>query len=245
MSVDEVVQNNNNGNEDKIELLRETRFVSGSKYEGTWNAIDKEGIGRYVTPNQVILEGEFRDGMLHGHGSIYWPRAQVMDGVWNRGKMEEKKRYIFADGLTYQENEWNYCIFPDRRFYKCVVNGLRPAGKVLKTNDQPTKIIPPFCYDTGAGIFDPNEGCILSYRKCKKILSIPTTIESIWIMEYCRKDWSAPIGHHWWFYEYFQSGAADFATLPPEDETENWWRRLTSFAKHSPADMTKRARLCR
>jgi len=49
------------------------------------------------------------------------------------------------------------------------VNGLRPAGEVLKTNDQPTKIIPPFCYDTGAGIFDPDSNCITSYRNCKKV----------------------------------------------------------------------------
>lgn len=64
--------------------------------------------------SEVILEGEFRDGMLHGHGSMYWPRGQVMDGIWNRGKMEER-RYTFADGLTYREDEWNYCKFPDRR----------------------------------------------------------------------------------------------------------------------------------
>lgn len=49
------------------------------------------------------------------------------------------------------------------------MNGLRPAGEVLKTNDQPTKIIPPFCYDTGAGIFDPDSNCIMSYRNCKKV----------------------------------------------------------------------------
>lgn len=56
--------------------------------------------------------------MLHGHGSIYWPRGQVMDGTWNRGKMEKEKRYTFADGLTYQEDNWTYCTFPDRRLVR-------------------------------------------------------------------------------------------------------------------------------
>ncbi|EFN81637.1 MORN repeat-containing protein 5 [Harpegnathos saltator] len=107
--------------------------------------------------------------MLHGYGSMYWPRGQIMDGTWNRGKMGNEKRYTFADGLTYEEDEWNYCKFPDRRFYKCIVNGLRPAKEVLKTNDQPTKIIPPFCYDTGTGIFDSDKKCILSYRNNKKV----------------------------------------------------------------------------
>ncbi|XP_024869504.1 MORN repeat-containing protein 5 isoform X2 [Temnothorax curvispinosus] len=147
----------------EIEMLRETRFITGSKYEGTWDAIDMTGIGRYVTPYKVVLEGEFRNGMLHGHGSMYWPRGQRMDGVWIRGRMVQR-RYTFADGLAYRENGWDYCVYPDRRFYKCMVNGLKPAGEVLKTNDQPTKIIPPFCYDTGAGIFDPDSNCVTSYR---------------------------------------------------------------------------------
>ncbi|KAG5331419.1 MORN5 protein, partial [Acromyrmex heyeri] len=216
---------------DEIEMLREIQFVTGSKYEGTWNAIDKTGIGRYVTPYKVVLEGEFRDGMLHGHGSMYWPCGQRMDAVWNRGKMEQR-RYTFADGLSYRENDWDYCAYPDRRFYKCVVNGLKPAGQVLKTNDQPTKIIPPMCYDTGAGIFDPDSNCITSYRDHKKVLKIPTTIESAWIENNCRKGWTEPTGHQPWLHEYWQSGTADFATLPhvsQDDEAEIWWQRYKYF----------------
>ncbi|XP_071566830.1 MORN repeat-containing protein 5 isoform X1 [Temnothorax nylanderi] len=233
----------------EIEMLRETRFITGSKYEGTWDAIDMTGIGRYVTPYKVVLEGEFRNGMLHGHGSMYWPRGQRMDGVWIRGRMVQR-RYTFADGLAYRENGWDYCVYPDRRFYKCMVNGLKPAGEVLKTNDQPTKIIPPFCYDTGAGIFDPDSNCVTSYRNCKKILQIPTATESAWIKKNCRKGWSEPTGHQEWLREYWQSGAADFATLPhvsQDDEAENWWQRLTKFARYSLTDkhdMMDKAQLC-
>ncbi|XP_029155971.1 MORN repeat-containing protein 5-like isoform X1 [Nylanderia fulva] len=234
------MKKNDNKEEDEIEMLRETRFISGSTYEGSWNAIDKSGIGRYVTPYKVVLEGEYRNGMLHGCGSMYWPRGQVMDGIWNRGKIDRQKRYTFADGLSYREAEWDYCTFPDRRFYNCIVNGLRPAGKVLKTNDQPTQIIPPFCYDTGAGIFDPDKNCVISYHNCKKVLKIPTTAEIKWIKKNCRRSWSEPTGHQEWLREYWQSGAADFATLPhisSEDETENWWQRLTKFARHATTDV--------
>ncbi|XP_018401114.1 PREDICTED: MORN repeat-containing protein 5 [Cyphomyrmex costatus] len=228
---------------DEIETLREIQFVTGSRYEGTWNAIDKTGIGRYITPYKVVLEGEFRDGMLHGHGSMYWPRGQRMDGIWNRGKMVQR-RYTFADGLSYRENDWDYCVYPDRRFYNCMVNGLRPAGEVLKTNDQPTKIIPPYCYDTGAGMFDPDNNCITSYRNCKKIVKIPTATESVWIKENCRKGWSEPIGYQEWLHEYWQSGAADFSRhVSPNDEAGIWWQRLTEFARHSPADMMNKSRL--
>ncbi|KYQ53969.1 MORN repeat-containing protein 5 [Trachymyrmex zeteki] len=233
---------------DEIEMLREIQFVTESRYEGTWNAIDKTGIGRYVTPYKVVLEGEFRDGMLHGRGSMYWPRGQRMDAIWNRGKMVQR-RYTFADGLSYRENDWDYCVYPDRRFYNCIVNGLKPAGEVLKTNDQPTKIIPPYCYDTGAGMFDPDSNCVTSYRNCKKVkisldgdkdmLKIPTAIESAWIKKNCRKGWSEPTSHQEWLHEYWYSGTADFATLPrvsQDDEAGIWWQRLTKFARHSFAD---------
>ncbi|XP_012535875.1 MORN repeat-containing protein 5-like [Monomorium pharaonis] len=209
---------------EEIEMLREIQFITGSRYEGMWDAIDKAGVGRYITPCKLVVEGKFRDGTFHGHGSIYWPRGQRMDCTWFRGEIVQM-RYTFADGLSYRESGWDYCVFPDRRFYNCIVNGLRPAGEVLKTNDQPTKIIPPFCYDTGAGIFDPDKNCITSYHNCKKILKIPTTEEIAWIKQNCRKSWSEPTGHREWLLEYWHSGAADFATLPPTNEAENWWQR--------------------
>lgn len=35
--------------------IREIRFFGGSKYTGTWGAIDKTGIGRYVTPYSQFI----------------------------------------------------------------------------------------------------------------------------------------------------------------------------------------------
>ncbi|XP_025988470.1 MORN repeat-containing protein 5 [Solenopsis invicta] len=216
---------NNDENIEEIKMSRESQFIIGSRYERSWDAMHvTSSVIRYVTSYNTVIEAECQDDMLHGHGTIIWPRGQTMDGIWICGKMEQR-RYTFADGLSYRENGWDYCMFPDRRFYNCIVHGLRPAGEVLKTNDQPTKIIPPFCYDTGDGIFDPDSNCIMPYHNCKKILKIPTATEIEWIKQNCRKGWSEPVGHREWFNEYWHSGAADFATLPPDDETENWWQR--------------------
>lgn len=44
------MKESDNKEEDEIEMLREIRFVNGSTYEGSWNATDTTGVGRYVTP---------------------------------------------------------------------------------------------------------------------------------------------------------------------------------------------------
>ena len=38
-------------------------------------------------------------------------------------------KYTFADGLGYEEEDWEYCDGYDRRFYTETCNGLKPAGK--------------------------------------------------------------------------------------------------------------------
>jgi len=43
-----VIESDNEQARNEIEILR-TRFISGNKYEGTWNAAEKTGIGTYVT----------------------------------------------------------------------------------------------------------------------------------------------------------------------------------------------------
>ena len=42
---------------------------------------------------------------------------------WFQGK------YTFADGLRYEEENWEYCDGYDRRFYTEIQGGLQPAGK--------------------------------------------------------------------------------------------------------------------
>ncbi|XP_033322258.2 MORN repeat-containing protein 5 [Megalopta genalis] len=177
-----------------------TRFIDGSQYEGTWNAIGMDGIGTYVYPHNAKYQGEFRDDTFHGHGTIYWPRGQRMDGVWSRGEWK-RSRFIFADDLIFLKNGWKYCKFPDRRYHLCLKYGLRPAGATLSTNNEREFMIPPLCYDSGTGIFDPSTHCIVSYRDPKKVLQIPSMTMARWIMDNCRKAWTKPTGHRPHLYE--------------------------------------------
>ena len=39
-------------------------------------------------------------------------------------------KYTFADGLRYEEENWEYCDGYDRRFYTETQSGLQPAGKL-------------------------------------------------------------------------------------------------------------------
>ena len=43
---------------------------------------------------------------------------------WLQGK------YTFADGLPYEEENWEYCDGYDRRFFTEIKSGLQPAGTV-------------------------------------------------------------------------------------------------------------------
>lgn len=69
----------------------------------------------YLPVIDTIFEGEFRDGTFHGYGSVYWSYGQKMNGIWFQNQCKDKQ-YIFNDGLTFRDNHWKYCQFPDRRF---------------------------------------------------------------------------------------------------------------------------------
>ena len=42
-------------------------------------------------------------------------------------------KYIFADGLEFDDTNWLYCDGYDRRFYTEICDGLKPAGNDAKT----------------------------------------------------------------------------------------------------------------
>lgn len=45
-----------------------------------------------------------------------------------------KGDYTFADGLEYEDEDWEYCDGYDRRFYTEICEGLKPAGRSQLTN---------------------------------------------------------------------------------------------------------------
>ncbi|CAD1474408.1 unnamed protein product, partial [Heterotrigona itama] len=216
----------------------ETRFIDGSEYRGTWNTLGMEGIGKFVLPHNAIFEGEFRDGTFHGHGSMYWPRGQRIDGIWLQGECKDK-RYIFNDGLVFRSDDWEYCKFPDRRYQTCIKYGLKPAGATLRRNDRNEYVIPPMCYDAGIGIFNPSKCYITSYKDSKKvglikkfikftkhskILEIPNTKLILWIRKNCQKAW--PIGNRKDLYKDLFPDTESLSTLLPfsNNSFESWWK---------------------
>ncbi|KAK1122535.1 hypothetical protein K0M31_008986 [Melipona bicolor] len=202
----------------------ETRFIDGSEYRGTWNTLGMEGIGKFVLPHNAIFEGEFRDGTFHGHGSIYWPQRQRIDGIWLQGECKDKQ-YIFNDGLVFRSDDWEYCKFPDRRYQTCIKYGLRPAGATLRRNDRNEYVIPPMCYDAGIGIFNPSKCYITSYKDSNKILEIPNAKLILWIRKNCQKAW--PIENRKDLYEDLFPDTESLSTLLPfsSNSFESWWKR--------------------
>jgi len=44
-----------------------------------------EGNGIYVFPTDTIYEGQLRDGMFHGEGTLFFPNGSKYRGVWENG----------------------------------------------------------------------------------------------------------------------------------------------------------------
>ncbi|KAK5650947.1 hypothetical protein RI129_001976 [Pyrocoelia pectoralis] len=156
--------------------------------------------------------------MYHDEGRVTYPMGHTLRGTWFHGKLTGYK-FNFPDSLTYEEN-WKYCKMPDRRlvnvscfeltigfrFFTCIQEGLRPAGRSLLTNDECPRRIPDGCYDTGDGYYNPKTKCVMSVIKPGRILRIPTKSEETWIMENCRKAWDEPTGYKPNLYEKWASG---------------------------------------
>lgn len=58
-------------------------------------------------------------------------------------------------------------------------NGLQPGTRSLKTDRQPTRTIPPRCYDNEEGFYDPKTKSLLDPEddKFERILRVPTDKE--------------------------------------------------------------------
>jgi len=44
-----------------------------------------EGIGKYSFPTETRYEGEMKDGMFHGEGTLYFPNGSKYDAKWADG----------------------------------------------------------------------------------------------------------------------------------------------------------------
>ncbi|XP_045196012.2 MORN repeat-containing protein 5-like [Mercenaria mercenaria] len=164
---------------------------TGSSYEGDRTNGRLEGKGNYTFPTETRYEGDLKDGMFHGKGTLYFPNGSKYEASWEYGRAIEGK-YTFADGLPYEEENWEYCDGYDRRFYTEIKNGLKPAGRSQLTNRVPPRDIPEGCYDCGDGFYDPKTRVVVDYNK--KFLRNADDDEHNWIVKTCRKGWDEYVG---------------------------------------------------
>ncbi|XP_034752648.1 MORN repeat-containing protein 5 isoform X1 [Etheostoma cragini] len=134
----------------------------GSSYKGDTKNGRMDGKGEYTFPTETKYEGEMKDGMLHGKGVLHFPNGSKYEATWENG-IAKQGSFTFADGLQYQEKDWDYCDGYDRRFYSERCNGLRPAGESQLTDLHPPRLIPDGCYDCGDGFYDPNSRVVTSH----------------------------------------------------------------------------------
>lgn len=158
---------------------------SGTEYEGPAKNEWFEGDGKFKFPNGVVYEGQFRKGEFHGTGALVYPNGGRYQATWERGYAIQG-RYVFNDGLLYEDRNWQYVSQSDRRFYTEVLTGLQPAGQTLLTNERVPPKIPYGTYDTGNGYFDAATEQIMSYDG-KDVIGIPAELEEQWIKNHCRR----------------------------------------------------------
>ncbi|NXG14603.1 MORN5 protein, partial [Grallaria varia] len=122
-----------------------------------------EGHGLYQLPTGTEYRGALWDGMFHGQGELRFPQGGTYRARWHRGVPTQGK-FIFADGLEYEEKEWHYCDGYDRRFYTEICSGFKPPGTPQLTNLEPPNTIPEGCYDCGDGFYDPETRVVVDYK---------------------------------------------------------------------------------
>uniref|UniRef100_A0A2A4IRH0 MORN repeat-containing protein 5 n=1 Tax=Heliothis virescens TaxID=7102 RepID=A0A2A4IRH0_HELVI len=192
-------------------------FSTGSRFEGEWDVMGMNGYGEYTFPNGVRYEGNFKDGRMHGKGSLLYDAdggTCIIRGRFHNGVMVERT-LLFSDTLEYNEHDWRYCAMPDRRFAVEYDIDLMPAGKSYLTADQPTKKIPEGYYDTGDGFFNPKTKVTCKYDDLSAIERAPSLREQKWILDNCRVGTDAPLGPRTDLYEHWLEPAWIQAPQPP------------------------------
>mmetsp|Transcript_52548 Transcript_52548/g.94304 ORF Transcript_52548/g.94304 Transcript_52548/m.94304 type:complete len:181 (+) Transcript_52548:75-617(+) len=159
---------------------------SGTSYKGDGKNEWYDGEGKFTFPNGVVYEGQFKKGEFHGEGALVYPNGGRYQATWERGYAVEGK-YLFNDGLLYEDKNWHYMSQGDRRFYTEVLEGLKPAGETLLTNEKVPPAIPKGTYDYGAGYYDPATEQIMSYDGKEVLGYVAAEQEEKWILDHCRK----------------------------------------------------------
>lgn len=176
--------------------ITDKKFCTGSSYSGEWdNCHRMHGTGVYRFPNGVEYHGQFKEGVFHGDGYILFPNHYKVRAKWDHGKLGSYE-IVFPDDLIFVEKNWAYCTKGDRRYAECIRQGIPPVGDGYITKEKPPRDIPPGCYDTEEGFYNPKTGLLYSVENPNLAVRVPSSEEDRWAIANCRKAERETVGFY-------------------------------------------------
>ena len=100
-------------------------YEDGGRYEGDTRNGVPHGSGTLTWPDGEYYEGEWRDDMMHGWGTYSWPDGERYEGEWQNDLMQGRGTYSWPDGRRYV-GEWyddkmhgrGTLTWPDGEYYE-------------------------------------------------------------------------------------------------------------------------------
>lgn len=81
-------------------------YPDKSQYYGQLKEGKKQGLGRLVSQTGGVVEGSYDNDLLHGEARIFKENGDVFQGIFVKGKAENKGKYTKASGKEYYEGEF-------------------------------------------------------------------------------------------------------------------------------------------
>lgn len=130
----------------------------------------------------MIYEGEFYDGQFHGNGTMLYPNGNRIIVTSVNGTLQTMK-LVYADESEFDINDKEYVVEPKQ----CSDYDCPPITDEIFKCSGIGDDIPPGCYDTLDGYYNPKTKCIHDKKHFKIMLRIITAEEEQFIMKYCAK----------------------------------------------------------
>ncbi|KAI8926492.1 hypothetical protein BC831DRAFT_456431 [Entophlyctis helioformis] len=152
----------------------------GSPFEAETVNERIEGEGKYTFPDGNVYVGQFKDGQFHGRGVIYFRNGGKLDAEWANG-VAVKENFTFADGLSYEEQQWDYCTEDDRRFFSERVHGFLPGEPQLSNDPKGKPTVPIMTNDAGYCYYAKEDGLLHNFDG--GVLRQPSAGEVQWVSD--------------------------------------------------------------